>query len=291
MRHEPEETLRAEHLFTGYAGRNGTHDVVTPDINASLRSGELTCLLGPNGAGKSTLLKTLAGFLPPVSGEIFIAGTPVGDYSAEALARTVGVVLTDRPQVSAMTVEELVSLGRSPYTGFWGRLSADDRRAVDEAIALAGIDTLRSRAVATLSDGERQKAMIAKALAQEAPVVFLDEPAAFLDYPAKVDTMRLLRRLARRRGMTVFLSTHDLELALQTADRLWLIDRPHGLTVGTPEECARRGDIARYFASPGVVFDPRRLAFSILFDPDDATPLPSHISSPSSLTSSISSSL
>lgn len=247
-------TVEVKGLATGYVSKS-TRKVITEGVNASLHNGELTCLLGPNGAGKSTLLRTLSAFQPPLAGEILIEGRPLDEYSAAGLARVIGVVLTDRISLDNMTVHELVSMGRSPYTGFWGRLSLDDRRMVDHALDLVGIRDLSRRMVQTLSDGERQKMMIAKALAQETPIIFLDEPTAFLDYPSKVEIMQLLQRLAREEGKTVFLSTHDLELALQIADKVWLIDKTYGVNIGVPEDLALDGALGRYFEREGVVFD------------------------------------
>lgn len=212
------ETIKISGLETGYISKKG-NTVITRDIDASLESGELTCLLGPNGAGKSTLLKTLTAFIPPIQGDIFIEGKSLKDYSAPELAKVIGVVLTEKLSISNMTVEELISMGRSPYTGFWGKMSEYDKMAVEESINLVNINNLRGRMVQTLSDGERQKVMIAKALAQETPVIFLDEPTAFLDYPSKVEILQLLKRLAIEKDKTVFLSTHDMELALQIADK------------------------------------------------------------------------
>lgn len=249
-----EETIRVKNLETGYRNKNKV-TVITRDINAALYSRELTCLLGPNGAGKSTLLKTLTAFLPPIKGEIFIEGRLLNDYSELELAKVIGVVLTEKLSVNNMSVDELVGMGRSPYTGFWGHMTEYDKQVVAEAISLVGIDNLRGRMVQTLSDGERQKVMIAKALAQETPVIFLDEPTAFLDYPSKVEIMQLLQRLSRERNKTVFLSTHDLELALQIADKVWLLDKPHGVTIGTPEDLALQGEMAKYFEREGVIFD------------------------------------
>ena len=257
-----EETIRVVDLETGYRSKKGT-TVITRGISASLYSGELTCLLGPNGAGKSTLLKTLTAFLPPIKGEIFIEQKPLVEYSDAELSKVIGVVLTEKLSLNNMSVEELVGMGRSPYTGFWGRMNGNDRRIVDESIALVGIDNLRGRMIQTLSDGERQKVMIAKALAQETPIIFLDEPTAFLDYPSKVEIMQLLQRLARDKGKTVFLSTHDLELALQIADKVWLLDKPHGVTIGTPEDLALNGDMSKYFHREGVVFDRESGLFKI----------------------------
>ena len=261
MRHR-EETIRVLDLETGYHSKKGI-TVITRGISASLYSGELTCLIGPNGAGKSTLLKTLTAFLPPLKGEVFIEHKRLGEYSDAELSKVIGVVLTEKLSLNNMSVEELVEMGRSPYTGFWGRMDKNDRRIVAESIALVGIDNLRGRMIQTLSDGERQKVMIAKALAQETPVIFLDEPTAFLDYPSKVEIMQLLQRLAREKNKTVFLSTHDLELALQIADKVWLIDKPHGVTIGTPEDLALEGNMTRYFHREGVVFDNESGLFKI----------------------------
>ena len=249
------ETIRVERLTTGYTGRNGSKVAVTGSLSASLHGGELTCLLGPNGAGKSTLLRTLSGFLPPLDGEIFIEGKRLSAHTPAELAKVIGVVLTERLHLNNMTVEELVGLGRSPYTGFWGRLSGDDRRIVNRSMELVRVDGMRGRMVSTLSDGERQKVMIAKALAQETPVIFLDEPTAFLDYPSKVEIMQLLLSLAHGEGKTVFLSTHDLELSLQIADRIWLVDKSKGVVTGTPEDLSLAGEMGRFFEREGVVFD------------------------------------
>lgn len=243
-----------QNLVTGYHTRHG-NKIVARGINASLLRGQLTCLLGPNGAGKSTLLKTLSAMLPPLDGKILINGRDMSSFSAMQLAKEIGVVLTEKLMLSNMTVYELISLGRSPYTGFWGRLSDDDRRVVNEAISLVHIESLQHRMIQTLSDGERQKVMIAKALAQNTPIIFLDEPTAFLDYPSKVEILQLLLRLSREKGLTVFLSTHDLELALQVADEVWLIDKQLGVTIGCPEDLALNGDLGRYFEREGVEFD------------------------------------
>lgn len=257
-----QETIRIEGLSIGYRTKHGLK-VVTSDITDTISSGELTCLLGENGAGKSTLLRTLSGFLPPISGEISILGKPLRQYRERELATVIGVVLTERTNLQNMTVTELVGMGRSPYTGFWGRLSAADRAKVGEALDQVGITSLRDRLVQTLSDGERQKVMIAKALAQETPVIFLDEPTAFLDYPSKVDILRLLKRLSREMGKTIFLSTHDLELALRMADRLWLMAKQGVVRTGSPEELVVDGTLAGFFRLKEVFLDPETGHFRI----------------------------
>ena len=246
-------TIQIESLSTGYRSKNNV-TVVAHDINATINGGELTCLLGPNGAGKSTLLRTLSAFLPPVKGDITIMGRNLRDYSDRELAKTIGVVLTEKTDLRNMTVEDLIGLGRSPYTGFWGTLHKQDREIVDRAIEMVGIEPLRGRMIHTLSDGERQKVMIAKALAQETPVIFLDEPTAFLDFPSKVEIMQLLHNLSRATGKTIFLSTHDLELALQISDTIWLLDREKGVMIGTPEQLATDGSLNSFFNQRGIEF-------------------------------------
>ena len=225
------------------------------DICAGINSGELTCLLGANGVGKSTLLRTLSAFQPKLTGEIRIQGKEIGSYTDKQLSKVISVVLTEKCDIRNMTSVELIGLGRSPYTGFWGTLSKEDKEVVDHAINLVGISHLAHRMVHTLSDGERQKVMIAKALSQETPVIFLDEPTAFLDFPSKVEMMQLLHQLSRQTDKTIFLSTHDLELALQIADKIWLMDKVNGVTIGTPEDLSLDGTLSSFFARKGIVFD------------------------------------
>jgi len=208
--------IRLSHLSVGYSPSLP----VVSDINAVVRSGQLTCLTGENGIGKSTLLKTLTGFLSKLGGELLLDGRDVGTFSQRELARQVSIVLTQKPDVQNLTVEEVIGLGRSPYTGFFGRLHDADRTVIADALAAVGIEPLRHRMIQTLSDGERQKVMIAKALAQQTPVILLDEPTAFLDFPSKAETFRLLQRMAHDRDKLILLSTHDLGLAVRFADCL-----------------------------------------------------------------------
>ena len=259
-------TIQIESLSTGYRSKNNV-TIVAHDINATIHGGELTCLLGPNGAGKSTLLRTLSAFLLPVKGNITIMGRNLRDYSDRELSKTVGVVLTEKTDLRNMTVEDLIGLGRSPYTGFWGTLHQHDRDIVAKAIEMVGIEPLKDRMIHTLSDGERQKVMIAKALAQETPVIFLDEPTAFLDFPSKVEIMQLLHTLSRTTGKTIFLSTHDLELALQIADTIWLMDRQKGVMIGTPDELATNGSLSSFFTQRGIEFQIHNVDGSICIVP------------------------
>ncbi|MBO5548741.1 MAG: ABC transporter ATP-binding protein [Prevotella sp.] len=255
------ETVVLQDLTIGYTSK-GNEKVVAKGLNATLNGGELTCLLGRNGIGKSTLLRTLAAFQPPLRGSILLATSPLTALTDKELSRTIGLVLTERPDVQNMTVRFLVGMGRSPYTGFWGTLSATDEAIVDEAIRMVGIESLENRQVQTLSDGERQKVMIAKALAQQTPIIYLDEPTAFLDFPSKVEMMQLLRRLARDGQKTIFLSTHDVELSLQLADRIWLME-PDMLHVGIPHELADSGVLSKFIEQGGITFDTQSLTIRV----------------------------
>ena len=283
------ETIQLRDLSIGYQTKHSVKTVAA-GINGAIRSGELTCLLGANGVGKSTLLRTLAAFQPAISGEILISrkdegGTrkEISSLSDKELSKLIGVVLTEKPDVRNMSVRELVSLGRSPYTGFWGTYTDEDLRIVDEAIEMVGITDLVRRPVHTLSDGERQKVMIAKALAQQTPVIFLDEPTAFLDYPSKVEVLQLLRRISREAEKTIFLSTHDVELALQLADTIWLMTKIEEggtrkeegdmtklgeggmspVTIGSPQELAASGDLGRFIERQNIVFDKETLTIRV----------------------------
>ncbi len=261
------ETVLLEDLCIGYQTKQQSR-VVAENINASLYEGELTCLIGANGVGKSTLLRTLSAFQPPLSGKVMLRGRALTDYSSHELARNIGVVLAARPDVENLTVYEMVGLGRSPYTGFWGKLSADDKQVVDEAIRQVGIGHLAERMIQTLSDGERQKVMIAKALAQQTPLIFLDEPTAFLDFPSKVDCLQMLSRLAHQLHKTIFLSTHDVELAFQLADKLWVMERreenPRQISIGTPRQLADDGTLSRFVERKGIAFDKSSLTIHVV---------------------------
>ena len=260
-------SIELRNLSIGYHTKQD-EKIVASDITATLERGCLTCLLGENGVGKSTLLKTLSAFLPKIKGCIQIEGRELEEYSEKERSRTIGIVLTEKPDVQQMTVRELVEMGRSPYTGFWGRLNDEDKEACQDAMNMIGIDHLKDRMVQTLSDGERQKVMIAKALAQQTPVIFLDEPTAFLDYPSKVDMLLLLSRISREAQKTIFLSTHDLELALQVADTVWLMHRNQEekveLEIGTPYKLAQNGVLSQFIErNKDITFDRENLSVKV----------------------------
>ena len=251
--------LAGRALVLGYDVAGVRREVIG-GLDCDLRRGRLVALLGPNGAGKSTLLKTLAGLLPPLAGEIELDGLPLLAMTSEERARRVAVVFTERFTAPHLLASELVALGRHPHTGWHGRLSPADRDAVFEALDAVGAASLAMRNVDELSDGELQRVAIARALAQEADILLLDEATAYLDLPRRVETFELLRRLAHRDGKAILLSTHDLDLALRSADELWLLapksgSSPAAMFRGAPEELALAGTFGQVFASPEVRFD------------------------------------
>jgi len=256
-------TLKATGLGIGYSDGRSPATLLHENLNLELRAGELTYLLGPNGAGKSTLIRTLVGFQPRLVGEVSIGGKPIKGYSQGEYAKLVSVVLTERSLVGGMTVRELVGMGRYPHTGYFGILRTKDHRVVERAIAKVGIADLAAKYVSDLSDGERQKAMIAKALAQETPIIILDEPTAFLDLPSKIEVMVLLHNLAVETKKSILLSTHDLELALQLADRLWLLAKGRELVSGVPEDLVLSGEFNSFFEREGILFDKETGSFRV----------------------------
>ncbi|MDH6358089.1 ABC transporter ATP-binding protein [Parabacteroides sp. PF5-9] len=247
--------IETQQLRIGYPLKGGRQKVVHESLDLHLYCGELTCLLGLNGAGKSTLLRTLAGFQTPLSGSVLLQGKPLVTYRQAALSLTIGVVLTEKTNAGGITVYELVSLGRHPYTGFFGQLKPHDHAIIEQAITLVGIAHKANAYMSELSDGERQKAMIAKALAQECPVIILDEPTAYLDITSRIETMVLLRRLAVEQDKAVLLSTHDLEQAIQLGDRLWLQEKNRPMFCGTPEDLILSGTFETFFSKEGIAFD------------------------------------
>ncbi len=248
------KTIDIRNLSIGYNSKKGLK-IVAQNLNTALYKGELTCLLGVNGIGKSTLLKTLSGFLDRINGDILINGSNIDNFSEKELSKQVSIVLTEKVMVQNMTARELIAMGRSPYNGFWGRINKDDEEIVDRCIEMVNIAHLKNRYVDNLSDGERQKVMIAKALAQDTAIILLDEPTAFLDFPSKVEIVQLLHKLTRETDKSIFLSTHDLELALQSADKLWLMDKNSKIHIGSPEDLALQGILSSFFYKKGIFFD------------------------------------
>lgn len=200
--------LVTEHLRIGYANRRGEARVVADQLNLTLNEGDVVCLLGPNGIGKSTLLRTLIGMQAPLAGRVLLDGIDIATLKPRDIARRVSVVLTERIEVGQLSVYHLVALGRYPYTNWIGKLTPHDEEVIQRALSAVQAEQLAGRFVHELSDGERQRVMVARALAQEPHVMVLDEPMAFLDLPRRIEMMRLLRRLAHEmRQAVILLST------------------------------------------------------------------------------------
>jgi iron complex transport system ATP-binding protein len=261
----PTTVLSTAGLAVGYRGRRGRHAVVLAGLDLALEAGRLTCLLGPNGSGKSTLLRSVVGLQRPLAGTVRLGDDDLRTLGPLERARRLAVVLTEPLDAGLLRAEDLVALGRYPHTGWAGRLTAADHAVVDWALHAAGAFQLRERPVVELSDGERQRVLIARALAQQPAVLALDEPVAFVDVARRIELVRLLGHLARECGLAVLLTTHDLDLALRTADTVWLIEGaaggPRVLHAGAPEDLALDGAVARAFAGDGVRFDHARGTF------------------------------
>ena len=221
---------------------------------AHFECGTMTALLGRNGTGKSTLLRAMASLGTVQSGHIEIGGKALHDLSNVELARQLAFVNTERVAVEAMTGYDLVAVGRSPYTDWSGRLKSHDHAMVERAMAIAGVEHLATRYIDTLSDGECQRVMIARALAQDTPVILLDEPTSYLDLPNRYELCTLLGRLAHEQSKCVIFSTHELDIALTLADNIALVDTPHLRCMPTDAMVAS-GCIERLFDSPYVAFD------------------------------------
>lgn len=243
--------LRTEALSVGYRVRRAQRAVLEK-LDLAVRPGELVCLLGPNGAGKSTLLRTIARMQPTLTGTIEVGGIDLARLSHADLARRMGIVLTERIAVGALSARRIVELGRYAHVGWLGVLTPHDRRVVEWAIDAVGAQAFAGSDVSTLSDGERQRIMIARALAQQPMLLLLDEPTAFLDAPSRVELMALLRRLTRDERLAIVVSSHDLELTLRTADTLWLITREAKMCVGAPADLLSTGDVMNAFGSASI---------------------------------------
>ena len=254
--------VETNHLSIGYL-KGKSRTVVQSELNLELNNGEMVCLIGPNGSGKTTLLKTLAGLQKPLKGEVLINDRLISELSQQEKALEIALVLTDKVQVENATVRDIVTLGQLPYTHWLGGLTDEGRKKVDEAIGMVHLKHKANYFLNELSDGERQRVMIAKALAQDTPLIFLDEPTAHLDLPNRVEIMLLLHRLAHKTQKAIILSTHELDLALQAADRIWLMSETDGVICGVPEDLVIDGSFNRIFQSDAYYFNASNGNFSM----------------------------
>lgn len=246
--------LTAKNLSLGYRKANKIKHVAD-QISFSLEKGKLTCLLGPNGVGKSTLIKTIMGQVPAISGNIFLNGKPIGNFSQKAISQKISVVLTEKITTGSLTVRQMVELGRIPHTGWLGRLSENDQQKVDKAIQTTHIAYIENNPLSELSDGQLQKAMIARALAQDGEILILDEPTAHLDLVNRFEIMRLLRKIALEENKAVLVVTHDLEIAIQTADQFWLMQCANPLVTGSPEDLIIQEKLNLLLPTDNLIFD------------------------------------
>ncbi len=253
MKNDHEEILSLAALRIGYPDGN-RENLLLPPLTANAKKGEMVALVGKNGIGKSTLLRTIAGLQPSLGGEITYGGKSIREYSRNDLARTIGYISTEIVNVSNMRVYDLVALGRFPYTNWLGKIDSDNHAIIDDAIKMTGMSALSSRLVSELSDGERQKAMIARILAQDTGILVMDEPTAFLDIGSKFEILHLMHLLSQNSGKTIVFSTHDLNVAMSQADKVWLLadDR---LVEGAPEDLMLQGAFNHLVDSSTVHYD------------------------------------
>ena len=237
------EILKTSALSIGYDNKT-----VVSNINVTLSKGDIIALVGPNGAGKSTLFKTFSTHIKPVDGKIELFGKDLISYSPKERAKLLGIVLTERPDDMFLKVYDVVAAGRYPYTGMFGKLSENDENEIKASLQLVGVNHLIDRVFNTLSDGEKQKVMIAKAIAQNTPIIMLDEPTAFLDYPSKIELFSLLKKLAKEQKKAILFSSHDLELLLRYTDNIWIIAKKKPFAAGQSSELLKNGVIKEYFS-------------------------------------------
>lgn len=256
------EVLQTASLAIGYR-QNGKTVTVCDCLDLTLRAGEFVCLLGANGAGKSTLLRTLSGLQPALKGRVYIQQQDLAHVGRAALAHMLSLVLTDPVQTGNLSVYTVLTLGRYPYAGWFGMLRAADRTIIAQAAEATGIGTFLDKRMDALSDGERQKVMIARALVQDTPLIILDEPTAHLDLPNRVAIVRLLRDLVRQTGKSVLLSTHELDLALQVADTVWLMMPNQSMLCGAPEDLILDGTFENAFRREGFEFNRATGTFNV----------------------------
>ena len=236
------EVLRTKDLLIGYKDK-----AILPPINVALKEGDLIALIGPNGAGKSTLFKTLTAYIKPVGGSIELLGKELAEYPSKEKATLIGLVLTERPDDMFLRVYDVVASGRCPYTNFFGKIEKEDENIIQESLDIVGIKHLKNRYFNTLSDGEKQKVMIAKTLAQNTPVIFMDEPTAFIDYPSKIELFSLMKMLTKERKKTIIFSSHDLELLLRYTDDIWMISKGKELISTKKDEIVKSEVLKEYF--------------------------------------------
>lgn len=253
--------LHIEKLSTGFVQKRGKRRVLQEGFSADLKSGEMVFLLGPNGAGKSTLMRTLLGLQRALDGSVHFDDFPLSGLSVRQLARKVAVVFTDRLDDIYLKANEVVAMGRYPFAPLSGKLTEKDRQAVQKALVQVEMQSFAHQTFFNLSDGEKQKVLMARALVQETPFIFFDEPVAYIDAPGKIAVMELLREIVRKQHKGILLTTHDIDLALHYADKLWLIGNGQPFVQGIPEDLVLQKSVQKYFHHQGIYFNIRKGKF------------------------------
>ena len=231
--------------------------LVVEGVNLEVHAGDVVALIGPNGSGKSTILKTITRHLAPLGGAVELDGRAISTWKAPELARNLAVMLTSRPQTELLTCRDIVEAGRHPYTGRMGVLTAGDRMRVEEAMRTAHVEDLAERDFMRISDGQRQRVMLARAIAQDPRVLVLDEPTSYLDIRYQIDLLRILRHLAKARGVAVVMSIHELELAQKSADKVICVKDGRVFRAGAPEDIFTRGVIGELYRIEHGTFNER----------------------------------
>ncbi len=260
---EPTKILYTKDLTVGYKRKKADDFILLDNLNLSIESGELICLLGQNGFGKSTLLRTLTGVQKPLKGDFFINGKSINSYERSQLAKVLSIVLTDNLNIGEVSVHSVVSMGRYPHNNWLGMLSGKDHKVINNVLEITGLTPYKEKMFSELSDGFKQKVMIARALAQDTSIIFLDEPTAFLDIPTRIEILSMLRSLIKEFNKSIIFSSHDLDLALQTADIIWLITKDQKIEVGSPEDLVLNGHFEKAFNKKEIKFHPQRGIFKM----------------------------
>ncbi|MBL6988473.1 MAG: ABC transporter ATP-binding protein [Bacteriovoracaceae bacterium] len=246
--------LESKDLCVGFTLPSGKKEILK-NLNFKITPGEMICLMGANGCGKTTLLRSLSALEPFLAGDIFINGKNISTYSQKQLSLLVSIVLTERIHVPKFSVAEVIALGRQPHTSFWGRITKKDKKKLEEVISLASLGEIANELYDSLSDGQKQKVLIARALAQDTPIIFLDEPTTYLDIPKKMEILKLLKKIADEKKVAILFSSHDWDLISHMAPKVWVIDESGALHGGIAEDLILDGTIKHSFNHPDFYFD------------------------------------